>query len=112
MTEVPHVTRHLNSGSHVDVAGAVSDAHAVKIQTFAVVAAHHSVASSIIEGLDDTGLPHESPRDPWLSTLAMASALSAASRPLFDASGRERSRAWSSVLVVSTPKTTGTRVLN
>ena len=48
--------------------------------------------------------------EPVRSRRAISIAVSAASRPLLVSSGSDRSRAWSTVSVVSTPKTTGTPV--
>ncbi len=87
------VTRRLDPRTHLNVSCPVGDTHAVKVQALAVIASQHAIAASIVEGLNDPGHSHESPRDPWPSTLTIDSALNAASRPLFDASGWERSSA-------------------
>ena len=44
------------------------------------------------------------------STETVSTAVRAASRPLLVSSSSDRARAWSTVSVVSTPKTTGTPV--
>ncbi len=111
-TNVPDVSLAVRAYADLDVTSAVRDFDAVKVKTLSVVTQQHAIAATIVEGLNDADDPHGLWRELWLNTLTIASALSADSRPLFDSSGSERSRACSTLLVVSTPKVTGTRVLS
>jgi hypothetical protein len=102
----------LGTRTRLNVSGPIRDRDAVKIQVLALVTKEYTVAATIVKRLDDAQHTHEEAMEPWPKMLTMANALSADSRPLLVSSGIDRSSAWLMVLVVSTPKITGTRVLS
>lgn len=76
-----------------DASGSVGDAHAVEVETFAVIRTHQSVATMVAERLDPTLHRRYEPSDPCRSTDTISSAVVAASRPLLFSSFAERSSA-------------------
>lgn len=111
MTLSTDATSRSHASAHGNHPGAIGYLETVKIKFLTGITLQYAVAAALVKINDDP--THLQELDaPARKRSTISSAVSTASRPLFDESGIERSSACCTVSVVRTPKITGTRVLS